>query len=274
MKTLLTIPIATGGSFVCTAPVEEENIYLLTFTSPPDNKLGPEFLDAFLLSLDVIEHRLPRGILITTSGIQKFYSNGMDIKAASTSEGFWDKLWTLPRRLLTYPMPTIALINGHAFAGGLTIAMYHDYRVQNPSHGFLCMNELQIGARMKPPMTSIFLEKVPSPVTLRALLLQAKRFTAQQALNDGLVDAVGGLEETLRFIGEQKLLEIAKSTVYATLREELYKKTLELLDDIEGNEAWREGVERRKRPDREIGFAKVRNWENNEGKGSELGPRL
>ena len=33
-------------------------------------------------------------------------------------------------------MPTIALLNGHAFAGGLMLAMHHDYRIMNPSKGF------------------------------------------------------------------------------------------------------------------------------------------
>ena len=54
-----------------------------------------------------------------------------------------------------YPMPTIALINGHAFAGGLMLAMFHDYRVMNPHRGYLCLNELDFGAPLRPP--SMFL---------------------------------------------------------------------------------------------------------------------
>lgn len=34
-------------------------------------------------------------------------------------------------------MPTVALLNGHTFAGGLILAMHHDYRIQNPTKGFL-----------------------------------------------------------------------------------------------------------------------------------------
>ncbi|KAL8849178.1 MAG: hypothetical protein Q9198_011154, partial [Flavoplaca austrocitrina] len=64
-----------------------------------------------------------------------------------------------------YPMPTIALINGHAFAAGIMTAMMHDYRFMNPHRGFLCLNELEFGASLKAPMSSIFRQKLPNPNT-------------------------------------------------------------------------------------------------------------
>ena len=109
MTALFTIPItSTGGSIVCTNPTanqnqEQQNVYLLTFTSPKDNRLTPTFIDAFLLALDIIEHRYPKGVVISTSGIAKFYSNGLDLELAMSTEGFMEKwLWRLFRRLLTY----------------------------------------------------------------------------------------------------------------------------------------------------------------------------
>lgn len=107
MAELFSVPIAsTGGSIVCSNPSadpKEKNIYLLTFTSPPDNRLTPTFIDAFLLSLDIIEHRYPKGVVITTSGIPKFYSNGLDLDIVASTEGFLERyLWKLFRRLLTY----------------------------------------------------------------------------------------------------------------------------------------------------------------------------
>lgn len=107
MTALFTVPItSTGGSIACSNPSEEKNIYLLTFTSPKDNRLTPNFIEAFLLSLDIIEHRYPKGVVITTSGIPKFYSNGLDLELATTTEGFLERwLWKLFRRLLTYALP-------------------------------------------------------------------------------------------------------------------------------------------------------------------------
>lgn len=109
MTTLFTVPItSTGGTIVCTNPTAKqgsetkEHIYLLTFTSPKDNRLTPTFIDAFILALDIIEHRYPRGVVVTTSGIPKFYSNGLDLELATSTEGFLDKwLWRLFRKFLT-----------------------------------------------------------------------------------------------------------------------------------------------------------------------------
>lgn len=121
-------PGQSAGFFTCTQPSPQ--VYLLSFSSPPDNRLTPAFNCTFLLALDIIEQRLPRGVVITTSSITKFYSNGLDYENAIKDPNFFvGSLYPLWRRLLTYPMPTIALINGHAFAGGLMTAMMHDYRI-------------------------------------------------------------------------------------------------------------------------------------------------
>lgn len=101
---LFTVPIpSTGGSIVCTNPgAGTKNIYLLTFTSPKDNRLTPGFIDAFILALDIIDLRYPRGVVITTSGITKFYSNGLDLELALSTENFLEKwLWRLFRRFIT-----------------------------------------------------------------------------------------------------------------------------------------------------------------------------
>lgn len=98
---LFTLPISTGGSFECTSPADK--VYLLTFESLPDNRLTTEFNATFHLALDIIEERYPRGVVVTTSGIPKFYSNGLDLQHAVETKGFWsDSLWKLWRRLLTY----------------------------------------------------------------------------------------------------------------------------------------------------------------------------
>src|SRR5271168_965770 len=97
-------------------------------------------------------------------------------------------------------MPTIALVNGHAFAGGLMLAMFHDYRIVNPSRGFLCLNELEFGAPLKPAMSSIFRQKIPYPATYRSLVLEAKRFSGNEALEGGIVDGLGAIEEVLALV--------------------------------------------------------------------------
>lgn len=64
------------------------------------------FCEALLTALDIIEAKYERGVVITTSGIQKFYSNGLDLEHASRTPGFYaNTLYKLWRRLLMYVSP-------------------------------------------------------------------------------------------------------------------------------------------------------------------------
>ncbi|KAI9812720.1 MAG: hypothetical protein M1827_004476 [Pycnora praestabilis] len=254
---LFTLLIQPSGTISCTQP--SPSIYLLTFISPPDNRLTPSFCEAFLLALDILEYKHPRGVVITTSGIPKFYSNGLDLQLASSTPGFWRWLW------ISYPMPTLSLLNGHAFAGGLMLSLFHDYRLMNPHRGYLCLNELILNVPLRPPMSSIFRQKLPSPQTYRTLVLEAKRFTALEALKEGIVDGLGGLEEALGWVEEMGLREKSKSRVYGKLKEEMWRETVGLLDDDQGADE-RERVEGEKdRKRAEIAKWRVRQWELKEG---------
>lgn len=45
-------------------------------------------------------------------------------------------------RLLTFPLITVASINGHCFAGGMLIALSCDYRLMTTGKGWMSMNEV------------------------------------------------------------------------------------------------------------------------------------
>lgn len=125
----------------------------------------------------------------------------------------------------------MALINGHAFAGGFMTAMYHDYRVQNPSKGFLSLNEVFLGVGLRTEMSVIFLDKVASHATRRSVIVEGKRFPGAEALSAGLVDALGGLDEAVKLVQDKKLLDLGKSPAYVPLKEALYHRTLTALDN-------------------------------------------
>ena len=134
-------------------------------------------------------------------------------------------------------MPTIAWINGHAFAGGLMLAMHHDYRIFNPNRGFLCINELDFGVTLMPAMSSIFRQKLPKPSTYRDMVLEARRYVAQDALDEGLVDALGdAFEDVLKLVRERDLLSKAESGVYGDMKAEMWRESVALLDGHQANE--------------------------------------
>jgi enoyl-CoA hydratase/carnithine racemase len=96
---LFTVPIEPQGAIVATEPAPK--IYLLSFYSPPDNRLTPTFDTALLTALDILEQKYPRGVVVTTSSIQKFYSNGLDLDLVGKTDNFFARfMYPLWRRLL------------------------------------------------------------------------------------------------------------------------------------------------------------------------------
>lgn len=106
-STLFTVPVPPlgahpGGAIVATEPAPA--VYLLTITSPPDNRLTTASCTAMLDALDLIEFGgYKPGVVVTTSGIDKFYSNGLDLEHALSTENFLPGvLYKLFHRFLTY----------------------------------------------------------------------------------------------------------------------------------------------------------------------------
>ena len=97
---LFTLSIEPSGIITCTQP--SPKVYLLTFESPPDNRLTPSFCAGIILALDILTNRYPNGVVVTTSGIAKFYSNGLDYESAiKTKDFFGNVLYPLWSRLMT-----------------------------------------------------------------------------------------------------------------------------------------------------------------------------
>lgn len=172
-----------------------------------------------------------------------------------------------------YPMPTVALLNGHAFAGGLMLATAHDYRLAPSPRGFLCVNEVLFGAPLKPPMAALFRTKYPS-ATYRDMVLEARRFDAKAALAAGIVDAIadesapdgGSLGETLRFIKQRGLVDMPKSGVYGTLKAEMYKDLVGMLAGagLDAEEARWEATQAERQERAEFGRVWVEEWKKDQ----------
>ena len=89
-------------------------------------------------------------------------------------------------RLFTYPRPTVAAINGHAFAGGLITAAVCDHRIAVTSDATFGLNEVPIGI----PMPAVYVRMLAyawgEPVAARTCLL-GEIFTPAQAHALGMV---------------------------------------------------------------------------------------
>lgn len=89
--------------------------------------------------------------------------------------------------------------------------------------GYMCMNEVDLPSPISPGMASLLGEKM-TPKTYRDMLLQAHRFTAQEALDNQLVDIICPGEEVLAKSKELALKWAPKAKsgiVYKQLKDEV-----------------------------------------------------
>ena len=83
-------------------------------------------------------------------------------------------------------MVTMSVINGHAFAGGLMLALAHDFRIMTTSPKVaLCLAEINLGIPV-PPALNTFIRTLTTPNTARLMHL-GTIFDSNQALKLGLI---------------------------------------------------------------------------------------
>ncbi|KAF9513432.1 hypothetical protein BS47DRAFT_967840 [Hydnum rufescens UP504] len=128
-----------------------------------DNRINHDLIDkVFLKALDLVEKDwrwsttevgAPGALIIVgKKSQQKFFSNGLDYERISEDPGFFANYFdVLIRRLIDFPMPIIAAINGHCFAAGFVLALACDYRVMTSGRAWCCLNELEVGAHCDLP---------------------------------------------------------------------------------------------------------------------------
>ena len=113
----------------------DENVAVVTMNSG-ENRFNLAFLDEFLSVLDTIENDTDANALVVRSSHEKIFSNGIDLdwlvpfiqkNDLDTVKKCLYTMNSLFKRLLIYPMPTIAAITGHAFAGGAILCCAFDF---------------------------------------------------------------------------------------------------------------------------------------------------
>lgn len=164
-------------------------VRLLTMNRPPANAIDAQ-LGAALHQrcCEAREDNTVRALILTGSG--KFFSAGLDLKEVVADPrrvanlGRGDE-WA--RALWTMPKPTVAMINGHATAGGLVIALACDWRITCRGAHKLGLNEVAFGS----PFPAVAFEIVRfalAPRGQRYAMLEAALSTPERAFELGFVD--------------------------------------------------------------------------------------
>ncbi len=170
-----------------------------------ENRWNTTFVREFAAALDTVEASAGAAALVTRATDAKFFSNGLDLDwvrapqdhpAAGDRDVFGPEFMALAGRLITFEVPTICAINGHAFGAGFMIALCHDVRLQRSDRGFMCANEMQLGMKIPTPELALFRHKLPANVFFESVQL-ARRWTGPDALQAGVVQGIADVDELL-----------------------------------------------------------------------------
>jgi enoyl-CoA hydratase/carnithine racemase len=201
-----------------------------------ENRFHPDWLKATQQHLTTVEAADGARALVTTA-TGKFFSNGLDLDwLSSNGERFIEyviDVHALLARVLAMPLPTIAAIQGHAFAGGGMLALAHDFRVMRADRGFFCLPEVDINIPFSRGMAGLIQGRL-SKKTAHEAMTTGRRYGGTDALSAGIVDAVAHEDDVLSTAIElaRPLAGKAGPTLGA-IKARMYAEALAALHDTE-----------------------------------------
>jgi len=210
----------------------ENGVALLAMRSG-ENRFNPPFIGELSRALDEVEGSdEPTALVLTGDG--KFFSNGLDL-AWMSGEGR-DRAGDVVRgmlgifaRLLASPIPSVAALNGHAFAGGAMLALACDFRVMRSDRGFFCIPEIDLGLPLHPAMASLIQARLPK-LTAHEAIVTGKRYGGIEAQARGIVDvAVPAVDLISKSLAVAAPLAGKNRGVMVAHKQLLYAETLRLL---------------------------------------------
>ncbi len=162
------------------------------------------------------------------------FSAGLDLAEVGSlgpaeMTAFLRRLEQLLAQVWSYPGPVVAVVNGHAIAGGCLLALVADWRVcVDAPKARLGLNEVGLGLAFPPSILRLVRARLPTQA-LEEVLLGAGLHAPADALRLGLVDALAA--DPLA-VGRARLAALAQhpADAYARAKRDLRAGVLEVTD--------------------------------------------
>jgi len=204
-----------------------------------ENRFNPDFVKDFLRTFDEIEKDKTISAAVILSSDPKSWSQGIDLvwmqgrlaeKDFKSIRAFLYGLNDIFKRILLYPMPVIAAINGHAVAGGAILACACDFRFMRSDKGFFFFSEVDVGIPFLPGMQAFCRKAIPE-YKFSEMMYSGKRYLApEMEAHHVMLKACANEEalvaETLAFARTFN----KKRGVFGEMKKRMHKEILEIMD--------------------------------------------
>ncbi|KAJ3635326.1 hypothetical protein MTP99_008241 [Tenebrio molitor] len=237
---------------------DKTGVATVTLNRPPVNSLNLELLTELSNTLTELEKNKCRGLMLTSSS-NSVFSAGLDLLELykpnlDRFKQWWSTLQQTWMKLYGTPYPTVAVINGHAPAGGCLLATSCEYRVML-NNFTIGLNETKIGM-VAPDWFIASMKNTVGARQTELALTAGNLFTTDEALKIGLIDEVAANKEEAISKAEKFLHRydnvspLARALTKQTLRkdaiQDLVKKQKTELENITSfinNEKLQKGLE-------------------------------
>ena len=217
---------------------KRETVGIVTMNAG-ENRQNPDYVRAIMTVFDEIEKDGEISSVIISSSDRKNWSLGIDVQWMARAMADKDYLAIrefmygmnrVYRRVLLYPMPVIAAINGHAFGGGTILACACDFRFMKSDRGFFCFPEIDISIPFLPGMLAIVGKAIPY-YKLEELVLTGKRAVAAELEAHHIIVKACESEETLM----QEATTLAKTfnkkrAIFAEMKKRLHGRIIDTME--------------------------------------------
>jgi len=217
---------------------KDESIAVITMNKG-ENRHNALFTAGMLKIFDeILEDKSIYAVVINSSD-EKNWSQGIDLgwllskKNEGDLQAIKDFLFSLNelfKKVLLFPMPVIAAINGHAFGNGAIFSCACDFRFMRADRGYFYFPEIDVSIPFMPGMIALLKKSIPL-YRLEEMGFTGKKYTASELENFNIIqkackDNDDLIKETINFAKSFK----KKRGVFTEMKKRLHKEIISIID--------------------------------------------
>ncbi|MBT7696739.1 MAG: enoyl-CoA hydratase/isomerase family protein [Desulfobacterales bacterium] len=198
------------------------------------------FADALNKTLEEIIEDKSTTAMVLTSSDSKIFSTGVDVDWITSQiqennvrkvKDFMLGMNSVFAKLLTYPIPTIAAINGHAFGNGAILSCACDFRFMRSDRGYFCFPEVDVGIPFLPGMIAFIRKAIPE-YKFNEICLSGRRVTAPELEEHNIIEkACPNIDELMSESIAYAKTFVKKRGIFAELKKRLYRHIIEIMEN-------------------------------------------
>ncbi len=203
------------------------------------NKMNQVFADDLNHCLDDVIGDADIQAVVLASTDEKNFSQGIDVewiggklqaRENQTVISFMHGMNRIFKRLLLFPVPVIAAINGHAYGNGAIITCACDFRFMRKDRGFFCFPEVDVSIPFLPGMLGFVRKAIPGHL-FNQMLLSGQRMTAADLETANVIVKACDRETLLTDATDFAASFAKKRGIFGELKKRMHKECVRIIDE-------------------------------------------